>query len=1000
MNIPNSTTFAYTLSGSALDGVVPASQIRGLVTLNNNTATVVVNTLSTDASGLTKGLTLTIDDVSTATGTAQIAETAPISFILTTGTDTFVGNPNGLNTFFAVANSNPLTASSTLGQNDNLDGKGTTDGPNTLFLQTTGSAGQLINAFTTNNIQIFDINPGQGSTGTTIDMSSVFGMTLVKDSNASGKLTLLNVTAGTDVQLLNPSDVLGGTVDLAVQYQNNAAKPTTQTLTLDPTVSPITGLANSRFWVNVPQVTITSTGGNNATGQINGLITVNGATNGFGATALTTVTMTGGTNVVLGTGGSGQAGLAFTGANASASTNVLDLKSFTGRFFDVGDPTSPFPGITAVGGLTIQSGAGNGGVAIDGTYTPASGFTGGTQQGGVVTVGGNLALNIGGGNVQNQAMTVGGSITALGAVPGFSSGGLLNSSMTTTGGAQSYQGFNGGLSGSITTNNGFLAIGTTTLVNGEINEKISTGTGQAFVIAGGSAVTLDFSGAGTTGFHKALVVGNTSDKFIGGSVSSTTINTLILDPMINNLSSPNGEGVATWAQIITLQSPAGTPWGGTPGGTGGVLPTNTLDLGLLNQNSTFSGIATAFPQTIDINGPLTGGATGQTFKDAVSNDVFVLDNSKTAGAGGSMQGQVMAFDFALPTANNTVSLTVNNINQNGGAPLLVLRDFEISSAAANQQDPITTLNLTANRTAGVAEATNQFTLDNLNRLTALNLAGTANTFNNGTSTLLFFNALGGGGTLTTITGGNGNYALSNLSFGYMSAVGGTITLGNGINTIQANAGNWTITSGLVPGGGTAGDSGDNTVNLFPNLGNKDVVRTGGGADSFLIGNTGGIVDIASGAGNDAFIWMQSGIFPALTSAQKVDGGTGRDTFRLFGGALNENDSLFGQITNVEILTMAVGKFNNSLLMNFFANGSGLDTINTTGGGSSNSFFEGTGFTSRMTYNIADGDTGFDRIFVAAIPSGTNSITVNATTAGYNTALSRACSRRRSTRARA
>ena len=54
----------------------------------------------------------------------------------------------------------------------------------------------------------------------------------------------------------------------------------------------------------------------------------------------------------------------------------------------------------------------------------------------------------------------------------------------------------------------------------------------------------------------------------------------------------------------------------------------------------------------------------------------------------------------------------------------------------------------------------------------------------------------------------------------------------------------------------------------------------------------------------------------------------------------------------------------------------------------------------MTYNIADGDTGFDRIFVAAIPSGTNSITVNATTAGYNTAFGRACSRRRSTRARA
>ena len=48
------------------------------------------------------------------------------------------------------------------------------------------------------------------------------------------------------------------------------------------------------------------------------------------------------------------------------------------------------------------------------------------------------------------------------------------------------------------------------------------------------------------------------------------------------------------------------------------------------------------------------------------------------------------------------------------------------------------------------------------------------------------------------------------------------------------------------------------------------------------------------------------------------------------GALNENDSLFGQITNVEELRMANGLFNNSLLLNFFANQSGLDTIVTRG----------------------------------------------------------------------
>ena len=70
----------------------------------------------------------------------------------------------------------------------------------------------------------------------------------------------------------------------------------------------------------------------------------------------------------------------------------------------------------------------------------------------------------------------------------------------------------------------------------------------------------------------------------------------------------------------------------------------------------------------------------------MSGDLFVLDNSKTAGAGGSMKGQVMAFDFALPNTNNALSLTINNINNNGGAPSLVLRDFE---ARRRPAEPVT-----------------------------------------------------------------------------------------------------------------------------------------------------------------------------------------------------------------------------------------------------------------------------------------------------------------------
>jgi hypothetical protein len=1024
VNIPNGTTYTYTLSGTAIGNVAPSS-VHGTVTINNNAAVVVVNTLGGDLSGVNKGLTLTIDQVQTATGTAQISETAPASIILTTNTDTpgalppsanTLGNAAGNNSYFAVANSSLFGITSTLGQNDVLDGNSNIVGkPNTLFLNTTGAFAQLINSFTSNNIQIFNINAGQAGAGTTVDMSSAFGVTNVVNSNSSGKLTLLNVTQAADVEIANPSDVFPGvTVDMAVQYQNNLLKPTTQNLKLDPTVSPITGLANSRFWVNVDKLSITSAGGNNAIGAINGLITINGATNGFGATALTSIIMHGDTSFVLGTKGSGQAGAAYTAAGNGAGANLLDLRDFRGTFYDVGD-SGAFPAITAVGGLTIIAGntANPGNNSIDGKYVPASGYTGATQVGTPVTigVGGNFELDIWGSNVNRQSMLVGGNVSVNGfPFPGSpdANGGLLNTRVETfgLGSSQSYQGFNGGMTGTLVTNNGDLSIGTNFIVNGIINEVISTGKGQAIIFGGTSLfttndTTLDFSGAGTTGFHDSLKGVNTMDKFTGGN----GVNTLIIDPMITNVNgipSTFGTGLASTVQHIDLVSPAGTPWAGTEGGTAGNLPTNTVDLGRLNQVPGFGGIATAFTQTIHIDGPLGGvfGTSGQTFKDAVSGDTFIINNNATPG--GSIHGQVLAVDFALPTANNVLNLTVNNINQPGGAPSLVLRDFEVNSLA--NQNPVTTLNLQSNRNAAFGQTNNNFTLDNLNRLTTLDLKGTSNRFNDGTATILNIGAVGGAATLNTITGADQNYNLFALMFGYQSTAGGTITLGNGINTMGAIQGNWTITSGLVPGGGTAGDSGNNNVFLSPQLGNLDVVKTGGGNDTFNINfqpgptNGGGRVDISSGAGNDLFLWNQAGVFPSLNSAQKVDGGDGRDKFLLVGGALNENDSLWGQITHVEILKFAGGgdvglpqTFNNSLLLNFFANQSGLDTIQTAGAGASNVIFEGTGFTNKMRYEIAPvtnfgGDFGHDAIIVAALPSGSNAITVNSTTAGYNLAF--------------
>ena len=72
------------------------------------------------------------------------------------------------------------------------------------------------------------------------------------------------------------------------------------------------------------------------------------------------------------------------------------------------------------------------------------------------------------------------------------------------------------------------------------------------------------------------------------------------------------------------------------------------------------------------------------------------------------------------------------------------------------------MNLRPTATGPSSATNNQFTLDNLNRLVALDLKGTANDFTNG-SGIWTIGAIGGGGTLTTITGGSSNFNIAALA---------------------------------------------------------------------------------------------------------------------------------------------------------------------------------------------------------------------------------------------
>ena len=1007
------TVQSWTLTGTALAEVVGA--LSGTVTLDSAGSAVVTVQTNAAFNGGPNPLNLTFnlfgnDGVSPssllATSTVTVNQLVN-PFILTTGTDAgpaFTGNSAGGNQYFALAN----TLGSTLGQNDNLNGNSNVPGqPNTLFLNTSGLVIAPINAFTTHDIQVFDINAGavNGGNGTSVDMSQAFGVTTLISNNSSQSLTLLNVQAPLAAKLTNPSD-LGNPVNLSIQYTAAAALATSaqaggQQLTLDPTVSPITGLPNSKFWVNVPNMTITSTGGG-----VNGLVSVNGPTGALPATALTSVTMNGNTPFVLGAPGSGIPGMAFTGG-----TNTLNLSALSAIFYNIGDPGTA-AAITAAGNLTINGGAGFnrgdglGPVAMESFYSPASYnpfYSGSNQLGGagaglaratILETGGNLTVNVDGGSFYGQQIVnsfAGGSVTingaGVGAGGGFIGGlaGENSATIVTNGGAVTVQGLRGGLGNTffnpggavnpgsmIVTNSSGAGGGNITITNveGGVNEQISSGTGRTNInqAGTGSNNTFDFSrvlGAlPQTGFHKNLGAG-AADNYVGGN----GVDTLFIDPSINNNTSASGEGNASGIDNLILQSPSGTTWsptaapnvgGGTPNGSFGLAnlgnPTNVYIGG---NGNTVGGSNFAGPVQL-----ANLALTNATFTGAKSGENFFVDTQST----GALSGQIFGFDFGN-TGGNTLNLTLQGPS---AAQTLTVRDFATNNVNNN---PVTRFNFTSN--AGNNANLTTLVLDTLAGLTRLDLFGT--------NAMTLTGSTGGGGTVTEVHGGNSNININALAGGAgnylnMTNVGtNTITLGNGSDKVTINGGsvgnNWLVNTGAVPGGGTAGDSGNSTFILNPNFGQTYTVNSGGGSDDYTVGNGGGIVHLAAGAGGDLFRFNMAGANPGLNSAQFVDGGTGIDGIVLFGGAVNENDSLFGHVTSVENFTVAAG-FNNSLLLNFFANASGLTDIFTSGGGSSNVFREGTGFTNPLHYHIADGDTR-DAIIVSPV-SGPITVTVSAT----------------------
>jgi hypothetical protein len=1059
-NVPIGTQVSYQLSGAAL-GNVPLAQQTGTATVSpNGTVTVMIPTLANDLSGLTKQLTLTLNNLNnvggasnTTVATANINENTSGIFTLTTGTDVFTGNPVGNNVFNST-DTTGIIPSVTLGQADMLVGGG---GPaNVLNIGTNGPFGTLLTNFTTTGIQTFNVNANiLAAGGTVIDMSGTTGVTLLNDGNpggSSGSLGLLNVQAPLVLTLANPSD-LGVPVNLGVQYIAAqalivAAQAGGQVLNLDPTVSPVTLLPNSAVNVNVPVFTINLAGG--GTG---GLVSLNGALPGLGgafaaAQNLTSVTMVstpGSGNFVLGNGHTAVTGMAFTNAAAAAGSNTLNLSGFTGAFFTVGDPGFN-SAITAVGGLTITFGSGatsglvdtnlHAPLAMGATYVSGVSPTV-TGGGGVptITAGGNIVFNIAGGSVDGQLVSatgVGSSITIAGSgAGGFLSGPVNPATLTTNSGAVTVTGLNGGL-GSAGTGVGvvggsFILTNTTTANggnvtintdNGGVNEQISTGKFTANVTEGGTTgnITLDFSqnlaGVGTqTGFHAALNGPATQDNFIGG----VGTNTLLIDPSINNNTSPSGEGTAGGVTNLVLQSPAGTVWApaAAPNG-GGVVPAGSLGLATLGDPTNVFIGGTGNTAT-GLAGPVatTGLAlTAATFTGAASSETFFVDTAST----GALVGQVFGFDFGnVANGTATLNLTVQNpsvLNQ-----ALTVRDFGTLGVNNN---PVKTLNFQSTTASVLNATTTSLTIDTLNALTTLNLLV-------GTSALVLLDTATQAQTITTVNGSADNAninlmglmtAASTAGVGYPAGafagngaanalLGGsvgapsTITLGTGADHVAVAGGSWNIT---LPGASS-------TIVVNPVSGNIDTITALGGSDIITdgaVGGGGGQVSIFTAAGNNLIQFDHSGLLPQLQSADIIHSAGANNTVQVLNNGIFMFDANFSQMLGIE--NFLVAPFSNQIQLDFNANNnavsvaglanasSGVTTIPTLGfdiitaGGnaalSSVYVNVGAGYNSPLTFTVgAGGDFGGDNITThLSTTAGSNPLTVIAGVNAFNTSF--------------
>ena len=428
-----------------------------------------------------------------------------------------------------------------------------------------------------------------------------------------------------------------------------------------------------------------------------------------------------------------------------------------------------------------------------------------------------------------------------------------------------------------------------------LNAVAGTGA-HTFTMAGWSG-TVNIVGQGNNNTINVNPLGGTSAAsfVLADAQLKVTVGSVTSTYNLSDIQTANLTGDAKGANTYTVTGWTGNgSLTGPSGSTNTVISTNDRDFTLTNTSLARSGLPTLTLSNIQ-NATLTGGASANTFTvhDWSGNATLTgIGGNETYNItlSGTGSGTITVSD-ATPNSNDVLNLYT------GASTTITASQLKVVSQLVNYSG-VKTLNINGT-TAGLTyniQATNSTTT------TTINVTGTGNVFNIGSTAGISpaqpgqIKAIAG----NLILNGSGQDVLNVDDTGYTFARTGILTATTlnftGLGTITYSG-----ISGITISLGQGGDTFTimNTITSTATL-PVVVINGDGGDDTFYIVDMDAVATVNGGDGNDTFNIL------GTSAVTTVNGGNGNDTFNVFrnsatlnlnGEANDDTFNIFASIAN-------------------------------------------------------------------------------------------------------